>query len=156
MSNQHIQKPLNSFFLYRRSKKEEICRKYKIRKSHEVSSKAAEMWAKESQEVKDYFQHISLQSHDEFKVLHPDYDWQPWIDKSRKSKYKAAKGLPLSPVYTPIAGSIPPGVSLDVYEATLLENDNSFLSNKTISQGPNSEDGFDSLLSPALSSCDIL
>ncbi|KAJ3318534.1 hypothetical protein HDV06_000417 [Boothiomyces sp. JEL0866] len=137
------------------SKKEEICKKYKIKKSHEVSSKAAELWANEPQEVREYFQHISLQEHDKFKILHPHFDWQPWIDKSRKTKYKIVHSPVVSPEYSTntIAGSIvPPGVSLDVFEASSLSNNNSSIYPPSTTHSRLVEDGLDYLLSPSTSS----
>lgn len=78
MTRQEPKKPLNSFFHYRKAKKQEIVRNYHITKSHEISKKAAELWAKESKEVRNHFHQISLDEHNKFKEQYPDYDWQPW------------------------------------------------------------------------------
>ncbi|KAJ3271935.1 hypothetical protein HDV01_006069 [Terramyces sp. JEL0728] len=151
MAKKILQKPLNSFFLYRKSKKEEIVQKYKIKKSHEISRKAAELWAKEKAKVRDYFQQISLHEHDKFKELHPDYDWQPWVEKSRKSKYnKPSRILPISPIISPILkpGSIVPlGVSLDVFEAALLDSEQWKLTTDKLNYAL--EDDFEPMLSPS-------
>ncbi|KAJ3271928.1 hypothetical protein HDV01_006062 [Terramyces sp. JEL0728] len=66
----------------RQSKKHEIIRNYHITKSHEISKKAAELWALESKETRDYYAQQSLEEHNKFKELNPDFDWQPW--KKRK------------------------------------------------------------------------
>ncbi|KAJ3322282.1 hypothetical protein HDV06_003175 [Boothiomyces sp. JEL0866] len=79
-------KPLNSFFLYRKSKKEYIAKTFHLTKSHQISKKAAELWARESKAVKEHFQELSQREHDEFKQKYPDFDWQPW-----KFKYKQFK-----------------------------------------------------------------
>ncbi|KAJ3318521.1 hypothetical protein HDV06_000404 [Boothiomyces sp. JEL0866] len=87
-----VKKPLNSFFLYRKQKKTEIIRKFKISKSHEISRKAAELWKEEPAEVKEHYNKMSAKEHEQFKQAHPDFDWQPWVLKKNK--------FPLSPETT--------------------------------------------------------
>ncbi|KAJ3313182.1 hypothetical protein HDV04_002358 [Boothiomyces sp. JEL0838] len=79
-----VKKPLNSFFLYRKQKKNEIVRKFKISKSHEISRKAAELWKSEPADVKEYYNKLSFKQHEQFKLEHPDFDWQPWVQKKNK------------------------------------------------------------------------
>ncbi|KAJ3313049.1 hypothetical protein HDV04_002337 [Boothiomyces sp. JEL0838] len=90
-------KPLNSFFHYRKAKKQEIVEKYNITKSHEISRKAAELWANESKQVRDYFQQVSMDEHNKFKELYPDYDWQPWKRDSKSKSPKSPHLIPKSP-----------------------------------------------------------
>ncbi|KAJ3271926.1 hypothetical protein HDV01_006060 [Terramyces sp. JEL0728] len=80
-----VKKPLNSFFLYRKQKKTEIVRKFKISKSHEISRKAAELWKDEPADVKEFYNQQSLKEHEQFKLEHPDFDWQPWVQKKKIS-----------------------------------------------------------------------
>ncbi|KAJ3271933.1 hypothetical protein HDV01_006067 [Terramyces sp. JEL0728] len=152
MITSEVKKPLNSFFHYRRAKKQEIIEKYQITKSHEISRKAAELWANESKQVKDYFQQLSLAEHNKFKELYPDYDWQPWKKefKVKSPRLSQSPRLPLvkSPgkrrsaplVTSPPAPALrisrsseslhvfdyPYSVSPDVYEAAKLESDINF------------------------------
>ncbi|KAJ3259400.1 hypothetical protein HK103_002326 [Boothiomyces macroporosus] len=79
-------KPLNSFFHYRKTKRQEIVDKFGLTKSNEISKIAADMWAKESIAVRNYYKQLSLQEHTKFKELYPDYEWQPWNRKRTKSK----------------------------------------------------------------------
>ncbi|KAJ3313192.1 Platelet-activating factor acetylhydrolase [Boothiomyces sp. JEL0838] len=81
-----LQKPMNSFFHYRKAKKQEIISKFNITKSHEISRKAAELWKSESASVKEYFKEISMNEHSAFKQRHPNYDWQPWKTRLKKNK----------------------------------------------------------------------
>ncbi|KAJ3259396.1 hypothetical protein HK103_002299 [Boothiomyces macroporosus] len=64
-----IQKPLNSFFLYIRAKRDDIAKDYKIHKSHEITKKAAELWSKESKDVKQRFRKMSIDTHTKFKEM---------------------------------------------------------------------------------------
>ncbi|KAJ3318523.1 hypothetical protein HDV06_000406 [Boothiomyces sp. JEL0866] len=99
-----IKKPLNSFFLYRKSKKQEIIRNYDITKSHEISKKAAELWQLESKETKDYYAQLSLDEHNKFKELNPDFDWQPW---KKRAKTKKIQSTPVSSyTISPIASTV--------------------------------------------------
>ncbi|KAJ3271932.1 hypothetical protein HDV01_006066 [Terramyces sp. JEL0728] len=115
MTRQEPKKPLNSFFHYRKSKKQEIVRNHHITKSHEISKKAAELWAKESKEVRDHFHKLSLEEHNKFKEQYPDYDWQPWKrnPKSPRSPSRSpvllkseckrlSEPLATSPKYSPV------------------------------------------------------
>ncbi|KAJ3259404.1 hypothetical protein HK103_002330 [Boothiomyces macroporosus] len=96
-----LKKPLNSFFLYRKSKKQEIIRNYHITKSHEISKKAAELWQLESREVKDYYAKLSLEEHNKFKEMNPDFDWQPWKKKRNDTKKDEIKSS-LPPLIDPV------------------------------------------------------
>ncbi|KAJ3318532.1 hypothetical protein HDV06_000415 [Boothiomyces sp. JEL0866] len=125
-----MQKPLNSFFLYRKDKKQQIIKEYSIKKSHEISKKAAELWAKESKEVRQHYKKLSSEEHFKFKQQFPEYDWQPWL--SRKGSLKRKNTLKIlswssHPAYNvhkawylnPSAVNVSP----DVYEATRLDID---------------------------------
>ncbi|KAJ3318531.1 hypothetical protein HDV06_000414 [Boothiomyces sp. JEL0866] len=150
-------KPLNSFFHYRRAKKQEIIEIYNITKSHEISRKAAELWANESKQVRDYFQQISLNEHLKFKELYPDYDWQPWKRDSKSKSPRSPHIIPKSPGKRRSAPLVPTAptqaslrlsksseslhafnydciikseayrVSPDVYEASKLDSDINFM-----------------------------
>ncbi|KAJ3256995.1 hypothetical protein HK103_004978 [Boothiomyces macroporosus] len=113
-------KPLNSFFLYRKSKKEFISKTFNLTKSHQISKKAAELWSKESKTVKEHFQELSQKEHDEFKLKYPDYDWQPW-----KFKYKQFKSYRPAEI-DPECGSAS-DYSIDSSEHDLVKEEPSYV-----------------------------
>ncbi|KAJ3271934.1 hypothetical protein HDV01_006068 [Terramyces sp. JEL0728] len=110
-SSRNIQKPLNSFFLYIKAKRDEIAKEYKIHKSHEISKKAAELWGREPRDVKEKYREMSIETHARFKKLSSKVkSWKSPIQKNRlilPSKVAQYIGY----------------VSADVFEATRLDAD---------------------------------
>ncbi|KAJ3318533.1 hypothetical protein HDV06_000416 [Boothiomyces sp. JEL0866] len=122
-----VQKPLNSFFLYIRAKRNDIAKEFKIHKSHEITKKAAELWTKESKDVKERFRKMSIDTHSKFKELLASR-LKTKITKSPVQRQNRillpAKSHPDKTQYRLCYVSQYIGfVSPDVYEATRLDTD---------------------------------
>ncbi|KAJ3318528.1 hypothetical protein HDV06_000411 [Boothiomyces sp. JEL0866] len=158
-SQTKYQKPMNSFFHYRKAKKQEIVSKYNIKKSHEISKKAAELWANESALVRDYYKQMSYNEHIRFKEICPNFDWQPWNKKSKKrSKQQPSTNTTNGGIvnilnrWGSLAQSVQ-GVSHDVFSATILDSDQAFAVTANQSSQPSGSSGSSakSLISISLS-----
>lgn len=86
----HIKKPLNSFFLYRKSKRDYIVKTYGVTKSHEISKVAGTCWAKEPESVRNHFLQLSQVEHANHKEKYPDYKW-PSRSSGARSKPASKK-----------------------------------------------------------------
>ncbi|KAI8894510.1 hypothetical protein BC833DRAFT_604663 [Globomyces pollinis-pini] len=98
--NDNVKKPMNSFFMYRKDVKMKIIQEHGVSKSHLISKIAAELWAKESDEVKDQYRLKSYNAHCEHRELYPDFNWskREKAEKTTKTKEKGkvvkSKSLP--------------------------------------------------------------
>jgi hypothetical protein len=86
---QSVKKPLNAFFMYRKSITDEIIRDHKVSKSHEISRIAGQRWAAESNQVKEYFAKLSADAFARHKELYPEYIWPSKKNSKVKAKRKA-------------------------------------------------------------------
>ncbi|KAJ3340293.1 hypothetical protein HDU91_000877 [Kappamyces sp. JEL0680] len=84
----HVKKPLNSFFLYRKAVREQIIEEHGVKKSHEISKIAGEMWAKEPESVKQLYQIKAQEQFEKHKQDNPDYKWPSRNHPGEKKKMR--------------------------------------------------------------------
>ncbi|KAJ3326014.1 hypothetical protein HDV06_002399 [Boothiomyces sp. JEL0866] len=83
-----VRKPLNAFFLYKQSRKQEIIIQYGVKRNCDISKIASEMWKNENEEIKNAFTKQAEIAYKEHKEKYPDFIWPSKGKKFKESRMK--------------------------------------------------------------------
>jgi hypothetical protein len=105
-SDNETKKPPNQFILYKKDVTESIVRKHGRLSLREVSKIAGQMWARETNETRQYYKKLATEKLNEHRERYPDFVW-PSRSKSYAVRKKSSKST--SPT-APKAKSLSPRI----------------------------------------------
>ncbi|KAJ3272201.1 hypothetical protein HDV01_005855 [Terramyces sp. JEL0728] len=83
-----IKKPMNCFFRYKQDMRKKVIEEYGVTQNNEISRIIAELWSKESPEIKLRYSKESEKAYLEHREKYPDFVWPSKLSTKLKREKK--------------------------------------------------------------------